>query len=108
MTSVTVIGLGPMGQAHSAALLGAGYRTTIWNRTESKADALRARGAVWASHPEKAVTASDLIIINVGVMQRLMPVRVAEAFSRALNADTIFAKADADQRRDYEERVRHT
>jgi 3-hydroxyisobutyrate dehydrogenase-like beta-hydroxyacid dehydrogenase len=35
MTVVTVLGLGPMGQALSAALLDEGYRTTVWNRTES-------------------------------------------------------------------------
>ena len=51
MTSVTVLGLGPMGQALSGALLDANYRTTVWNRTESKADALRARGAAWAATP---------------------------------------------------------
>jgi 3-hydroxyisobutyrate dehydrogenase-like beta-hydroxyacid dehydrogenase len=45
MTSVTVLGLGPMGQALSAALLPANHRTTVWNRTESKAEALRGRGA---------------------------------------------------------------
>jgi len=45
MTSVTVLGLGPMGQALTDALLDANYRTTVWNRTESKADAVRARGA---------------------------------------------------------------
>ena len=51
MTSVTVLGLGPMGQALSAALLDANYPPTVWNRTESKADALRARGAAWAATP---------------------------------------------------------
>jgi 3-hydroxyisobutyrate dehydrogenase-like beta-hydroxyacid dehydrogenase len=65
MTTVTVLGLGPMGQALSAALLNAGYRTTLWNRTESRADALRARGAVWASDPAEAVSATDLTLVNV-------------------------------------------
>ena len=65
MTSVTVLGLGPMGQALSGALLDANYRTTVWNRTESKADALRARGAAWAATPAEAVAASDVTLINV-------------------------------------------
>jgi 3-hydroxyisobutyrate dehydrogenase-like beta-hydroxyacid dehydrogenase len=65
MTSVTVLGLGPMGQALSTALLDANYRTTVWNRTESKADALRARGAAWAAGPAEAVAASDLTLVNV-------------------------------------------
>ena len=65
MTSVTVLGLGPMGQALTDALLDANYRTTVWNRTESKADAVRARGAVWATTPAAAVAAGDLTLINV-------------------------------------------
>jgi len=65
MTSVSVVGLGPMGQALSAALLDAGHRTTVWNRTESKADALRARGAYWAGSPADAVSAGDLTLMNV-------------------------------------------
>jgi NAD(P)-dependent dehydrogenase (short-subunit alcohol dehydrogenase family) len=63
-------------------------------------------GLIERPKPRLVVTRAAGIL--TGVMQRLMPLRVAEAFSRALNADTIFAKADADQRRDYEERVRHT
>ena len=65
MTTVTVFGLGPMGQALSGALLDANYRTTVWNRTESKADAVRARGAAWAATPAEAVAASDVTLINV-------------------------------------------
>lgn len=59
MTSVTVLGLGPMGQALAAALLDAGHHTTVWNRTEAKAAQLLSRGARWAPNPARAVTASD-------------------------------------------------
>jgi 3-hydroxyisobutyrate dehydrogenase-like beta-hydroxyacid dehydrogenase len=65
MTAVTVLGLGPMGQALSAALLDEGHRTTVWNRTEAKAHTLRARGAAWAANPAEAVRASALSLINV-------------------------------------------
>lgn len=65
MTTVTVIGLGPMGQALSRALLDAGYRLTIWNRTESKAAPLLSGGARWASDPAGAVAASEITLINV-------------------------------------------
>ena len=64
-TTVTVVGLGPMGQALTAALLDAGYRTTVWNRTEDKARAVRDRGAVWAPSPADALRASDVTLINV-------------------------------------------
>jgi 3-hydroxyisobutyrate dehydrogenase-like beta-hydroxyacid dehydrogenase len=33
-----------MGQALSRALLGANHRTTVWNRTQAKAEELRSRG----------------------------------------------------------------
>ncbi|CAL9657731.1 hypothetical protein SUDANB176_06864 [Streptomyces sp. enrichment culture] len=46
--SVTVIGLGPTGQAMAGAFLDRGYDVTVWNRTASRADALVARGAVLA------------------------------------------------------------
>ncbi|MCT7661625.1 NAD(P)-dependent oxidoreductase [Mycobacterium deserti] len=63
--AVSVLGLGPMGQALSGALLDKGHRVTVWNRTASKAEALRARGAVVAPDPAAAVAASDLTLINV-------------------------------------------
>lgn len=63
--TVSVLGLGPMGHALADALLDAGYRTTVWNRTESKADGLRARGALWAPSPAAAIRASDVTLINV-------------------------------------------
>jgi len=65
VTTVAVLGLGPMGQALGGALLDAGYRTTVWNRTESKSQALRARGAQWAAGPAEAVAASELTLVNV-------------------------------------------
>lgn len=41
---VTVLGLGPMGQALAGAFLGKGHSTTVWNRTAARGDALVARG----------------------------------------------------------------
>lgn len=63
--TVTVLGLGPMGQALSRALLDAGHTVTVWNRTESKALALRDRGALSAPTPAAAIAASDLALVNV-------------------------------------------
>jgi hypothetical protein len=38
-----------------------------------------------------------------------MPLRVSEALNRALRVDTIFIEAaDTKERRDYEDRARHT
>lgn len=63
--SVTVMGLGPMGRAMAAALLGRGYAVTVWNRTASRADDLVARGAVLASSPADAVAANEAVILSL-------------------------------------------
>ena len=65
MTTVSVLGLGPMGQALSTALFDANLAVTLWNRTESRADALRRRGAAWAANPAEAVAATELTVVNV-------------------------------------------
>lgn len=63
--SVTVIGLGPMGQAMAGAFLDRGYDVTLWNRTPSRADALVARGAVLAPTVEKALASNELVILSL-------------------------------------------
>jgi 3-hydroxyisobutyrate dehydrogenase-like beta-hydroxyacid dehydrogenase len=63
--SVTVIGLGPMGQAMAGAFLDRGYDVTVWNRTVSRADSLVARGAVLAPHVEEALAANELVILSL-------------------------------------------
>ena len=62
---VTVIGLGPMGQAMVRKFLAAGHPTTIWNRTASRADALVEKGAVRAASPADAVAASELVVLSL-------------------------------------------
>jgi 3-hydroxyisobutyrate dehydrogenase-like beta-hydroxyacid dehydrogenase len=61
-TPVTVVGLGSMGSALAEAFIDAGHRTTVWNRTASKAVPLVNQGAVHARAIEEAVAASPLII----------------------------------------------
>jgi 3-hydroxyisobutyrate dehydrogenase-like beta-hydroxyacid dehydrogenase len=62
---VTVIGLGPMGQAMVRKFLAAGHHTTVWNRTPSRADALVAEGAGRAATPAEAVAASELVVLSL-------------------------------------------
>lgn len=62
---MTVLGLGPMGRALAGAFLTNGHRTTVWNRTASKADALVAKSAIRAATAAEAVAASDLVIVCV-------------------------------------------
>ncbi|HEY6739327.1 MAG TPA: NAD(P)-binding domain-containing protein [Actinopolymorphaceae bacterium] len=63
--AVTVIGLGPMGQAMVRALLKGGHPVTVWNRTPSRADDVVAEGASRAPTPADAVRASDLVILSL-------------------------------------------
>ncbi|MFC8144333.1 NAD(P)-dependent oxidoreductase [Streptomyces paradoxus] len=64
-SSVTVIGLGPMGRAMAGAYLDAGYRVTVWNRTAHRAEDLVARGAVRAATVGEALAASDVVVLSL-------------------------------------------
>lgn len=62
---VTVIGLGRMGSALAEAFLEAGYATTVWNRSASKAAELVGKGALSAATVVEAVSASGLVVACV-------------------------------------------
>ncbi|MGW0518698.1 NAD(P)-dependent oxidoreductase [Crossiella sp. NPDC003009] len=62
---VTVLGLGQMGSALAAALLRAGHRTAVWNRTAAKTAALTAEGAHAAATATLAQAASPVVIACV-------------------------------------------
>ncbi|WP_067486441.1 NAD(P)-dependent oxidoreductase [Actinomadura hibisca] len=62
--AVAVIGLGPMGAMMAETFLKAGYPTTVWNRTASKADALVGQGATLAASAAEAAAAADVTVIS--------------------------------------------
>ncbi|MFC3452447.1 NAD(P)-dependent oxidoreductase [Amycolatopsis speibonae] len=62
MTTVTVLGLGPMGHALAAAFTAADHPTTVWNRTPGKENGLDVTTAATAAD---AITASPLVIVCV-------------------------------------------
>ncbi|MFF3677512.1 NAD(P)-dependent oxidoreductase [Streptomyces sp. NPDC002120] len=64
-SAVTVIGLGPMGQAITRTLLTAGHRVTVWNRTAGRAAGVVADGATLAATPGEALEAGDLVILSL-------------------------------------------
>jgi 3-hydroxyisobutyrate dehydrogenase-like beta-hydroxyacid dehydrogenase len=70
-----------MGGPIADAFLGAGYPTTVWNRSAAKADALIARGALPAATAADAVTAGRLVIAPLldhrAVRQTLEPAGAA-------------------------------
>ncbi|MFB4329641.1 NAD(P)-dependent oxidoreductase [Paenibacillus sp. CR_12] len=63
--SVTIIGLGPMGQAMARTYLSHGHEVTLWNRTAGKADELVERGAVRAVTIKEALNANELVILSL-------------------------------------------
>lgn len=70
-TDVTILGLGLMGSALTGALLKAGHRITVWNRTAAKADQLLAQGALPAESVAAAVDASPVTIACVSDYESL-------------------------------------
>lgn len=64
-TSVTVIGLGPIGQAISRAMIAAGHPVVVWNRTVARAEGVASEGATLAATPAEAVGASELIVLSL-------------------------------------------
>lgn len=86
-TPVTVIGLGPMGQAMVRVLLAEGHPVTVWNRTASRADAVVAEGARRAESPEEAVGASELVILSLTHYQAMYS--ALETVSMALAGRTL-------------------
>jgi len=64
-TPVTLIGLGPMGQAMVHTLLREGHQVTVWNRTPSRAADVVGAGAKLADSPADAVAASELVILSL-------------------------------------------
>ena len=64
--SVAFIGTGIMGAPIAGHILDAGYPLTVFNRTKEKADALVARGAVWADSASDAARTADVVFTMVG------------------------------------------
>jgi 3-hydroxyisobutyrate dehydrogenase-like beta-hydroxyacid dehydrogenase len=59
---VSVLGLGPMGQALARAFLTAGHPTIVWNRTAARAVTLTELGATRADDAVDAIRAGSLVI----------------------------------------------
>jgi 3-hydroxyisobutyrate dehydrogenase len=60
------IGTGLMGASLCEHLLAAGYVLTVFTRTRARAEALLARGAVWAESPRAVAAAADVVFTMVG------------------------------------------
>ncbi|WP_280441799.1 NAD(P)-dependent oxidoreductase [Nocardia brasiliensis] len=63
--SVSVVGLGPMGQSMVRALLDAGVEVTVWNRSTDKVDAMVELGAKRADTVAAALAANDVTVLSL-------------------------------------------
>ncbi|MEU6091533.1 NAD(P)-binding domain-containing protein [Streptomyces sp. NPDC047085] len=88
-STVTVLGLGPMGRSLAGAFLKAGLRTTVWNRTPGRDAELIGQGAAGAVSAEEAVAASDLIVVCVVNYDASDAVLRQDAVTRALKGRTV-------------------
>jgi 3-hydroxyisobutyrate dehydrogenase-like beta-hydroxyacid dehydrogenase len=79
MSAVTVIGLGPMGQAMTHALLARDHAVTVWNRTPARAADVVAAGARLAATVADALEASELVLLSLTDYQAMYDVLEASA-----------------------------
>ncbi len=62
---VTVIGLGPMGQAMVRSLRASNLVVSVWNRSQEKAEAMREFGATRAHTVARALDAGEVIVLSL-------------------------------------------
>lgn len=63
--SVSVLGLGPMGQAMVRAFLAAGVEVTVWNRSTAKVDDMVELGAKRAETVAEALAANEVSVLSL-------------------------------------------
>jgi 3-hydroxyisobutyrate dehydrogenase-like beta-hydroxyacid dehydrogenase len=86
-TTPTVLGLGEMGRALTAALLAAGHPTTVWNRSPGRAATLVEAGATEVRTVGDAVTAGPLVVaclLDHGSVHEVLDPVAADLSGRAL------------------------
>ena len=107
-TEVSVIGLGPMGFALAEALLKAGKRVTVWNRTADKADPLVEIGAQAAPTLIDAFDASPVVVLvlaNHSVSREIIHTAASSLGGRAVFNLGATAPSDALELSDFVERA---
>ncbi len=77
-TKLGWIGTGVMGRWMCQHLMDLGYGTTVYNRTQSKAQPLIDAGATWADSPSEVAAGSDVIFTIVGFPPDVREVYLAD------------------------------
>ncbi len=75
---VAFIGLGAMGLPMAEHILAAGFPLTVWNRTPSKAAALRAGGAALANSPREAAHGAGVVLTCLPTQDEVRDVLLRE------------------------------
>ena len=91
--NVSVIGIGNLGAALASALLSAGYRVTVYNRTRSKAERLRTRGAQIVNTASEAIRASSHTIVVLFDEKSTREVLLAKETRDALHDKALISAA---------------
>lgn len=73
------VGTGVMGRSMCQHLMNAGFRMTVFNRTQSKADPLIQAGASWADSPREVAESSDVVFAIVGMPEDVRQVFLGES-----------------------------
>ena len=77
-SSIGFIGLGRMGLPMAQHLLDADFPLAVFNRTASRADALRQNGAQWADSPRELAAQSDIVISIIAADAALRAIALGE------------------------------
>lgn len=107
-TDVSVIGLGKMGSALAAGLLGGGQGVTVWNRSTGKITPLVGLGAFPASTPAAAIESSPITIVCIDgydATQRILNEAMSSLAGRTLIQLSTGTPRDAQE---METRIRST
>jgi 3-hydroxyisobutyrate dehydrogenase len=77
-TRIGWIGTGVMGTSMCGHLIAAGYPTTVFSRTKSRADPLVVKGAMWAASPKAVAENADVVFSIVGFPSDVREVMLGE------------------------------
>jgi 3-hydroxyisobutyrate dehydrogenase-like beta-hydroxyacid dehydrogenase len=88
---ITILGMGSMGRAFAARAIETGHRTTVWNRTPGRVDALVASGAIEVNAPTTAVAGADAVLVVLTDDAAVLDVCRGDGVLASLESDAVFA-----------------
>ncbi len=91
-TAVAVLGTGIMGAAMARNLIGAGFRTTVWDRSPSATAPLAEAGAVVAASPQEALRDARIVISMLPTAAVAESVMFADGVTAAFAPEAVWAQ----------------